>query len=834
MPETDNQNKATPIGDTPPTGDPVATKPVALDRKKRADAASPDSAVAAPAVIKAAKPAPGKKSAAKTKAAAVAKPAAKKKKKKKVALESAAAVAPEPAEVSADGVVPGIVPGVVPGVAPVATPRAAPASTAESAPAATAVSAAAATPVEAPVEATLEPSAFAMMGLHPRLVTALAALGFETPTPIQTQAIPPLLAGSDLIGRARTGSGKTAAFGLPLLHRVANGPGRGAVRALVLAPTRELALQVTDAMRDLAKDLDLPMVTVYGGTSYGPQLDALRRGVAIVVGTPGRLIDLLDKGALSLSDVEMVVLDEADEMLRMGFVEDVERMLAETPQRRQVALFSATMPSQIRRVADKHLRNPIIIEAEGGSPVVDHISQQWMRVPQRFKAEALLRVLQAHTTGAALVFARTKAGCDAISSVIRSSGMQVDALHGDLNQAAREQVVSRLRDQQTRFVIATDVAARGIDVEHITLVVNLDLPDNAEVYTHRIGRTGRAGRAGRALTLVTPGEVGRFRGQMRQLKTNVDEAQLPTEAVVLAQQLSAISTDIDALLEDDTAAAGRAWAADLLEAGEHSLEDLAAAALAMLAAERGVNLVASPSEQLPPWASQHQGRQQQRGEYAPRDRNFDSRTTDSRSTGSRTTDSRTTYSRTTDSRNAWGRDDGPARQNRPQRPMPHQGGDEDHVDLFLPIGTMHRIRPGDLVGALANEAGVPGQAIGRITVRDRVSFVSMPRQLAERVVADRETLELRGMQVPVMIARPQATDSPDRQQSGGGEPRSQGHPGHRDPPQRPYDQARGAPQGQPYRGNDSGQGRGAPQGAPPRWTSRRTPGDRPFTRRKPK
>lgn len=690
-----------------------------------------------------------------------------------------------------------------------------------------------AAPEEAAEEVAAEEEGFARLGLHPRLLRALDRLGFKEPTPIQAQAIPPLLDGADMIGRARTGSGKTAAFGLPLLQRVAKGPGPGAVRALVLAPTRELALQVTEAMRGLAEDLKLTMVTVYGGSAYGPQLAALRRGVEIVVGTPGRLIDLLDKGALSLSDVEMVVLDEADEMLRMGFVDDVERMLAETPQRRQVALFSATMPPQIRRVADKHLRNPVIIEAEGGGPSVDHIAQQWLRVPQRFKAEALLRVLQAHTTGAALVFARTKAGCDAITGHIRRSGLDVDALHGDLNQSAREQVVARLRDRQTRFVIATDVAARGIDVEHITLVVNLDIPDNAEVYTHRIGRTGRAGRAGRALSLITPNEVGRYRGQMRQLRAKVEQTELPTQADVLTQQLDVLGKELGELLTTNDPVAARAWLGRLTSDEERSAEDVAAAALMLLSAERGIDLVESPSTQLPDWARMRSDRSRHQ-------------------------------------QNDWDR--GPRRgddRQRPQRPQRPRGGDVDHVDLFLPIGRMHRIRPGDLVGALANEAGVPGQAIGRITVRDRVSFVSVPRQLAQQVVSDRETLELRGMQVPVMIARPQSGGGGGGGGGGGDRPRPPHGPGpqrgygdrkadqgSRPQAQRPYpprtgnerpydphtDRGRGAPPAQGHRGKEGGYHRsgdrrpprGPDQSGGQRWSSRRAPGDRPFKRRKPK
>jgi ATP-dependent RNA helicase DeaD len=366
------------------------------------------------------------------------------------------------------------------------------------------------------------PSGFAAFALDERLRKAIGGLGFEKPTPVQAEAIPPLLEGRDVIGRARTGSGKTAAFGLPLLERVKDG---GGARALILAPTRELAIQVGNALRSFAKNIKgLQIATIYGGAPYPPQLKALRAGATIVVGTPGRVIDHLDRGTLNLSNLEFFVLDEADEMLRMGFIDDVEKLLAATPEERQIALFSATMPERIRGVAKKYLKNPHRVEVEGHGMTVDHISQQWIYVPYRFKMDAIVRLLRGVARGTTLVFARTKAACGDINDRLTREGFNIDALHGDLSQPARDQVMKRMRARRLRIVVATDVAARGLDVEHIEHVINFDIPDDAEIYVHRIGRTGRAGREGKAITFVTPRERGRLRDFERRLRAKITHA----------------------------------------------------------------------------------------------------------------------------------------------------------------------------------------------------------------------------------------------------------------------------------------------------------------------
>ncbi|HMR73488.1 MAG TPA: DEAD/DEAH box helicase, partial [Polyangiaceae bacterium] len=335
-----------------------------------------------------------------------------------------------------------------------------------------------------------EPIKFADFEIDPRLIATVQELGFDEPTPIQAQAIPDLLRGHDIIGRARTGSGKTAAFGLPLLERVKEGS--AGVQALVLTPTRELAVQVTKALSSYATKLPVRLVTLYGGVAYGPQLSALRKGVSVVVGTPGRVLDHMHKGTLDISKLEMLVLDEADEMLRMGFIDDVEEVLSQCPVDRQIALFSATLPPPIRTIANKYLNGPIEVQVEQRAHTTKHITQRWLVVPQAHKLDALSRVLADQPHGATLIFARTRAGCADTAAALSARGFAVDALHGDLNQSARELVLNRLRNGRLDTVVATDVAARGLDLEPFNHLVNLDLPTELESYVHRIGRTGRA------------------------------------------------------------------------------------------------------------------------------------------------------------------------------------------------------------------------------------------------------------------------------------------------------------------------------------------------------
>jgi len=545
---------------------------------------------------------------------------------------------------------------------------------------------------------------FDQFGLDERITEAVGILGFETATPIQIEAIPALLAGNNVIGGARTGSGKTAAFGLPLLHRVRDG---GPVRGLVLCPTRELALQVTDALRSYAKKLSVRITCIYGGTSYEPQFRALRAGATVIVATPGRLLDHLQRGSLDLSGLDMVVLDEADEMLKMGFIDDVKMVLEASPDDRQVALFSATIPPAIRNVIREHVSDPVQVQVESRALSVDHIDQFGVKVPQRRKMDALVRILMGETRGATLIFARTRRGCAEIADALAKRGVAAEALHGDLNQSARERVIHRLRAGRLNVVVATDVAARGIDVEHITHVINYDLPMDREIYVHRIGRTGRAGRKGVAISLVTPAESRRVRYLEKDLKVRIEIMRVPSNSDIATRQRENLLERLKAVdLGDEEGV--REWMNELTAAGDHTAEDLAVAAIALLARDQGTKLKVS--------------------------------------------------SETTES--DW--------QDRPRAPRAEGHFQTvNEVELFVATGAQWGVRAGDIVGAIANETGIEGRQIGRITILDRKSFVGLPREIAEKIVADFDTVEIRGVPVKLSLARPREHDSRSERRGGG-------------------------------------------------------------------
>ncbi|MFT4624249.1 MAG: ATP-dependent RNA helicase DeaD [Myxococcota bacterium] len=541
---------------------------------------------------------------------------------------------------------------------------------------------------------------FSDFPLDPRILRAIEVLGFESTTAIQAASLPPLLEGHDVIGRARTGSGKTAAFGVPLLQRVADGA--DSPRVLVLSPTRELALQVTEALRGLARFLPVRIATIYGGTPYPPQLRALKSS-CVVVGTPGRLIDHLDRGTLDLSNIEMLVLDEADEMLRMGFFEDVNKLLDATPEGRQMVLFSATMPPVIKRLIEARTQDLVTIQVENEALSTGHIEQQWMRVPQRFKLDALSRVLRGVERDTTLVFARTRAGCAEVADALAQQGFSADALHGDLNQSARERVLGRLRARQLDVVIATDVAARGIDVDHITHVINLDLPTDTEAYVHRIGRTGRVGRKGTAIAFVTPREVRYIRELERRLKVQIKPANVPSDSDIGRQRRKAMQVALAGVMGEAHGGV-RAWMAGVCEETGWSADDLAAAALVLMAGP-GPFDTPEPEEEAPPaWARERQPRRESGDGMSP---------------------------------------------GRPAKRV-----EADEAALFFPIGKQSGVRPGDVVGALTNEAGIDGRLIGRVNIFDRKTFVGVSKQTAALVLERIESVELRGKAVPVRLARP--------------------------------------------------------------------------------
>jgi len=596
-------------------------------------------------------------------------------------------------------------------------------------------------PTSDQAEATAGFSAF---GFDERIISQLAEMGFDAPTPIQAEAMPHLLAGRDIIGRARTGSGKTAAFGLPLLQLVKDGGKKP--RALVLSPTRELAKQIGEAIAQHGRRLPkVRGVTIYGGSPYPPQIKALRTGCSVVVGTPGRVIDLLEGGSLDLSELELFVLDEADEMLRMGFIDDVNRLLSETPEGRQIALFSATMPQQIRKVASRYLNDPVEVQVESQALTADHIQQRFLVVPARNKREALLRVLRGEDRGTTLVFARTRAACMEVADGLSRMGTPADALHGDLSQAARERVLGRLRSGDLKLLVATDVAARGLDVGRITHVINLDLPESKELYVHRIGRTGRAGRSGMAISLVTPSQQ-RFMSEIqRSLGVPIERMDVPSDAQIIDRRRSALADRLDGEL--DSLDHAELWLNELQEQRGWTPEETATRALRLLAQKTGVSL--SPLDDLqdePPEWSRKKTRQ-------PR---FDG----PRGGGPR-----------------GGQYGGQGRG--PERGGGGGGPDGEMVQLYVAVGRRHGTRPSDLVGAIAGETGIPGAAIGRIHIADGASFVDLPADMAKHIVSRFDKIEVRGVAASVDISKtsPPGEGRSQRPGFGGRGPGGGGGPG---------------------------------------------------------
>ena len=370
-------------------------------------------------------------------------------------------------------------------------------------------------------------TAFKDLGLSPAIQQALGELGYVDPTPIQEEAIPELLGGHDVIGQAQTGTGKTAAFGLPLLQYV--DPGNDEVQAVVLTPTRELCIQVTQALRSYAEHLDVEIVAVFGGAPIRSQQSQLRSGAQVVVATVGRMMDLMSRRSLVLTAARFVVLDEADEMLDLGFIEDVEKILRMCPSGRQTALFSATMPPPVQRLAEGYMYDPTTISVTPKELTVDAIQQAYVEVPAKDKVAKLVEVLRAEEPEQAIIFTRTKIGASKLEKTLKDKGLDVKALHGDMSQGSRDGVMIAFKDHRVRLLVATDIAARGLDIEHVTHVINYDAPNSSEIYVHRIGRTGRVGRTGRAITFVTPAQREEIDRIERDVKISIGEWETPEE-----------------------------------------------------------------------------------------------------------------------------------------------------------------------------------------------------------------------------------------------------------------------------------------------------------------
>lgn len=568
------------------------------------------------------------------------------------------------------------------------------------------------------MENTFEEPGFKDLGLDPRVQAALADVGYETPSAIQAATIPVLLSGRDVVGLAQTGTGKTAAFALPILSRIE--AGGSAPRALVLAPTRELALQVSEAFESYSAHMpEVRLLPVYGGQSYGIQLSALRRGVDIVVGTPGRIIDHIERGSLDLSSITHLVLDEADEMLKMGFAEDVETILARTPEGKQVALFSATMPAAIKKIAAQYLRDPEEIKIAGKTQTSANITQRYIVVSGNQKLDALTRVLEVENIDGIIVFTRTRGDSDQVAEKLRARGYAAAAINGDIAQNLREKTVDQLKSGKLDVLVATDVAARGLDVERISHVINYDLPIDTESYVHRIGRTGRAGRTGDAISFVTPRERRLLKAIEKATKQPLTQMPLPRVAEVNATRLTRFDDAISRALGDE---AQMNEYRDIIAhyVRHHDVPEADVAAALAVVAQGDSPLLLSEDDD----------------KKFDRDReqaaNFLSGEGDRRDSGRRGSD-----------RHGSDRHDGERRGGRGR----DRGGRDDLIMYRIDVGRRQHVRPGQIVGALANEGGLSGDDFGRIMIRDSFSLVELPAELPKGTLKNLKGTRIDGKEI---------------------------------------------------------------------------------------
>ena len=535
---------------------------------------------------------------------------------------------------------------------------------------------------------------FAELGLHPEVLRAVEALGYESPSPIQAATIPALVAGRDVIGLAQTGTGKTAAFALPILSHLAEaGRASDGPFALVLTPTRELALQVAEAFTSYATNLDdFSVLPIYGGQSYGPQLAGLKRGAQVVVGTPGRVIDHLKRGSLKLENLQHLVLDEADEMLKMGFAEDIEEIFNATGDSRQVALFSATMPTSIHRLTGKYLNDPEEVRVAAKSQTGSNIRQRYLMVQHSHKLDALTRILEVEEYDGIIMFVRTKQATEELAEQLRARGFKASAINGDIPQQARERTVEMLREGKIDILVATDVAARGLDVERISLVVNYDIPHDTESYVHRIGRTGRAGRSGEAILFITPREQRLLGSIERATKQKVEPLTLPSVEELTNTRVEKFTKRID----DALATTELSELAPVIEQYELSRNvpatDIAAALASMV--------LESNSLKAEPMPEPTRGKQ--------------------------------------------GRD-------RDGKPGRERGGRsrEGMVTYRLAVGRNERVQPGSIVGAIANEGGITSKQIGHIDIRSNHTLVDLPADLDPGVLKKLANTEIQGRPIDI-------------------------------------------------------------------------------------
>ncbi len=564
---------------------------------------------------------------------------------------------------------------------------------------------------------------FAQLGLSEPVMQAVTAIGYETPSPIQAATIPAMLEGRDVLGQAQTGTGKTAAFALPVLSNIDLQQSKP--QALILAPTRELAIQVAEAFQSYSSKIPgFRVLPVYGGQPYGQQLSALRRGVHIVVGTPGRVIDHLDRSTLDLSELKTLVLDEADEMLRMGFIDDVEAVLKKLPEQRQVALFSATMPPQIRRIAQTYLQDPVEVTIAAKTTTSANIRQRYWWVSGMHKLDALTRILEVEPFDAMIIFARTKAGTEELAGKLQARGLAAAAINGDMQQAQRERTIAMLKEGKLDILVATDVAARGLDVERISHVLNYDIPYDTESYVHRIGRTGRAGRSGEAILFATPREKGMLRQIERATRQPIEEMQLPTVEAVNDTRISRFTSRISETLE----AGGLDFYRQLLERFETEKNvpalDIAAALARMLQGDTPFLLqppVRAPREERAPRERFERSERPERGPRFER--------------GPRA--------------------EGEGYQERPRREVPPRGAPDQGMETFrIEVGHTHGVKPANIVGAIANEAGLESRFIGRIDIHEDFSVLDLPVDMPQDVLSHLKKVWVSGQQLQMRRVEP--------------------------------------------------------------------------------
>ena len=532
------------------------------------------------------------------------------------------------------------------------------------------------------------PATFADLQIHPSVLQAVADVGYESPSAIQAATIPALMAGSDVVGLAQTGTGKTAAFAIPILSKIDTSS--KAPQALVLAPTRELALQVAEAFSRYGAHLpQINVLPIYGGSSYAVQLSGLKRGAQVVVGTPGRVIDHLERGTLDLSRIDYLVLDEADEMLNMGFAEDVERILSETPEYKQVALFSATMPPAIRKLTAKYLHDPTEVKVEAKTATADNISQRYIQVAGPRKMDALTRLLEVEPFEAMIVFVRTKQATEEVAERLRARGFSAAAINGDIPQSQRERTIAALREGGIDILVATDVAARGLDVERISHVLNYDIPHDNESYVHRIGRTGRAGRSGAALLFVSPRERHLLKSIEKATRQKLTEAELPSVEDVNAQRVAKFADSITDSLGSPGMELFRRLVEDYEREHDVPMADIAAA-LAVQSRD-GEAFLMSPEP--PP-------------DRRPKQR-----------------------------------EDRPSKSNRQAGEGPKKG----FATYRIAVGKRHKVGPGAIVGAIANEGGLHRSDFGHITIKPDFSLVELPAKLSRETLKALERTRISGV-----------------------------------------------------------------------------------------